>query len=234
MIGFDRPIKPSWIYETLLLAQPDQKITELNKPFEGIAKELTGKEGKRKARTVIVRCFLRSENSQARVKKDLLLKDLSLKYGYEYMVPIYLQYLVGKTNVLFRISDYLFRLYDYGVEINRVLLRDKIVDMHGDRDVVARSVRSFLKSLEHFNVVGANKKRIFLKKPLVVNEDQLRLMLYIYSKEIINSPQIAIDDLPGPIFKYYELPDLRAVAQKFNGQYWEYQQRVGSDFLVFF
>lgn len=53
MIGFDRPLRPQWIYESLLLVKPGQKLTELNMPFESIAKELTGKEGKRKARTVL-------------------------------------------------------------------------------------------------------------------------------------------------------------------------------------
>ena len=66
MIGFDRPLRPHWIYETLLVAEPGQKLSELNKPFESIARELTGKEGKRKVRTVLFRCFLRDENNQAR------------------------------------------------------------------------------------------------------------------------------------------------------------------------
>ena len=74
MIAFDRPLRPRWIYETLQLAEPGQRLTELNLPFEGIATELTGKEGKRKVRTVLFRCFLRDEENQARAKKRLLLK----------------------------------------------------------------------------------------------------------------------------------------------------------------
>jgi len=66
VIGFDRPLRPHWIYESLLLAKPGQKMTELNLPFENIARELTGKEGKRKARTVLFRCFLRSEDNNTR------------------------------------------------------------------------------------------------------------------------------------------------------------------------
>ena len=44
MIDFDRPLRPRWIYESLLLATPEQKLTELNKPFESIARELTEKK----------------------------------------------------------------------------------------------------------------------------------------------------------------------------------------------
>ncbi len=37
MIGYDRPLRSRWIYESLLLAQPGQSLSELKKPFEGIA-----------------------------------------------------------------------------------------------------------------------------------------------------------------------------------------------------
>ena len=231
MIGFDRPIRPRWIYDTLLLAEPGQKLSELNKPFEGIANELTGKEGKRKARTVLFRCFLRDEDHSSRVKKNLILKDLSLKHGFDFMVPIYLFYLVGRTSVLYKISDHLFRLYGFGVTINKNFLKDKLVNLFGDRDVVARSVRSFLKTLVYFDVAQGTKI-IYLKRPLKVDEEQISLMIKTFSKEIIRTPQIALNDLPKTIFNFFEIPELREVAQKMNGKYWEYQQRTGSDFLI--
>ncbi len=99
MIGFDRPLKPRWIYESLLLASPGQKVTELNKPFESIASELTGSQGKRKVRTVLFRCFIWDENNRARVREDLKLKELSQQYGLEIMTPVYLSYLVGATPI---------------------------------------------------------------------------------------------------------------------------------------
>jgi hypothetical protein len=233
VIGFDRPIRPRWIYETLLLAEPGQKLSDLNKPFESIARELTGKEGKRKVRTVLFRYFLRSEESKAKVKNDLFLKDLSLEYGYDFMVPIYLFYLIGKSGVLYKVSEHLFRLYSFDSYINVSFLKEKIIDSYGDRDVVSRFVRSFLKTLEYFNMTTESDNKYFLKNPLRVTEDQFRLMLDIYGKDIINSPQIPLDDLPTPIFSYFDLPDLKMVARKYNGKDWEYQQRVGSDFIVF-
>jgi hypothetical protein len=231
MIGFDRPLRPRWIYDTLLLAEPNQKLSELNKPFENIARELTGKEGKRKARTVLFRCFLRDDGNNARVKSSLILKDFSSQHDFSFMVPIYLFYLIGKTSVLYRISDYLFRLYGFDTKINASFLKDKLINLYGDRDVVARSVRSFLKTLIYFDV-AENKKNISLKRPLKVGEEQFSLMIKLFSKEIIRTPQIALNDLPKPIFNYFELPDIRVVAQKKNGKYWEYQQRANNDFLV--
>lgn len=233
MIGFDRPIRPRWIYETLLLAEPGQKLSDLNKPFESIARELTGKEGKRKVRTVLFRYFLRSEESVAKVKYDLVFKDSSLKYGYDFMVPIYFFYMIGKSGVLYRMSEHLFRLYSFGSYINVPFLQEKIIDAYGDRDVVSRAVRSFLKTLEYFNLAAERENKYYFKSPIRVTEDQLRLMLDIYGKYIINSPQIPLDDLPKPIFGYFDYPDVKVVARKYNGKDWEYQQRVGSDLLVF-
>ena len=74
MIGFDRPIRPRWIYDSLLLAEPGQKLTELNLSFEEIARELNGKEGKRKVRTVLFRCFLRDPANKMRVKKKTVVE----------------------------------------------------------------------------------------------------------------------------------------------------------------
>jgi len=232
MIGFDRPLKPQWIYETLLLAEPGQKLNDLNKPFESITKELTGKEGKRKVRTVLFRYFLRNEESNNKVKNELILKDMSLNYGLEFMAPIYLFYLIGKAEVLYKTSEHLFRLYSFGATINVPFLKEKIIDAYGDRDVVSRSVSSFLKTLIYFNVAAENNKDIILESPLVIDEEQFSLMVQLFSHDIIRTPQVALHDLPEPLFNYFELPNLKTVAQKKSGQLWEYQQRVGSDFLV--
>lgn len=232
MIGFDRPLRPHWIYESLLLANPGQKLSELKILFESIACELTGKEGKRKARTVLFRCFLRAENNKTRVKKDLVLKDLSSKHDLEFMKPIYLFYLIGKTETLFKISEHIFRLYDYGDEFNIQFLEKKMVDELGERDVVGRSARSFIQTLDYFGIAEKNGNKAILKKRLFVKDEQLRIMLELYSREILQSPQISLNHLPRFTFNYFELPNLKAVAQKYNGECWDYQHRINEDFLM--
>lgn len=232
MIGFDRPLKPKWIYESLLLAQPGQKLTELNKPFEGIAKELTGKEGKRKARTVLFRCFLRDEEKQTRARMVNPLKDLSIEHGYEFMKPIYLFYLIGKTDSLINISDHIFRLYDFGSEINLLFLKQKMVNAFGERDVVSRAVGSFIKTLIHFDVIQSSEDKLIVNKRLVVNEEQTRIILQVYSKEILHAPQISLNHLLPALFNYFQMPDLKRLAQKHNGASWDYQHRTHDDLLI--
>jgi hypothetical protein len=232
MIGFDRPLRPNWIYESLLLANPGQKLSELNVPFESIACELTGKEGKRKARTVLFRCFLRAENNKTRVRKDLVLKNISSGHDLEFMKPIYLFYLIGKTETLFKISEHIFRLYDYGEEFDIQFLKKKMIDEFGERDVVGRSARSFIQTLDYFGIAEKTGNKATLKRRLLLNDEQFRIVLELYSREILQSPQISLNHLPGPIFNYFEIPNLKTIAQKYNGEYWDYQHRIKDDFLM--
>ncbi|MFC1930698.1 hypothetical protein ACFLXJ_00590 [Chloroflexota bacterium] len=234
MIGYDRPLRPRWIYESLIIAQPGQRLSDLNKPFESIARELTGKEGKRKARTVLFRCFIRDEQNQTRVKKGNCLKDLTIQYEYEFMIPLYLFYLIGKTEPLIKISEHIFRLYSFGSEVNVKFLKEKMIDSLGDRDVVTRSVRAFIKTLEAFSIVVNEGSKLILKERLSINEEQARIMFQLFAGEIINSPQILLNHIPHTLFNYFHLPNIKMLAQKYNGRYWDYQQRVKDDLLVMY
>lgn len=232
MIGFDRPLRPRWIYETLVLAEPGQKLSELNGAFETIARELTGKEGKRKARTVLFRSFLRDPHRRGRARERLPLKDLSQERGLEFMLPIYLFYLVGTSATLYRATEHLFRLYSYGKPVNASFLQQKMAGRLGDRDVVNRSVRSFLKTLVHFGVIHIENGTMILKVPLPVDEKQLCIMLQLYAKDILQAPQISLRQLRSPLFNFFALPDAKNVAQDYSGHLWDYQHRLREDFLV--
>ncbi|OCZ54243.1 hypothetical protein [Dehalobacter sp. TeCB1] len=231
MIGFDRPLKPQWIYESLLLAQPGQKLTEFNHPFEQIARELTGKEGKRKVRTVLVRCFLRDPSNRARVRPIVCLKELSEKYGLDFMSPIYLFYLISSTETLINISEHIFRLYEWETELNLAFLQRKMIEGSGDRDVVARSARSFIKTLAYFGLIADTKDALLLNKPLSLDEQQAAIMLQLWARELRHTPQIDLRQLPPEIFNWFTWPDLRLIARKYNGEFWDYQHRMGGEYL---
>lgn len=232
MIGFDRPLRPAWIYESLLLAQPGQRLGELNQPFDMIARELTGKEGKRKARTVLFRCFLRDPHNRARVRKRLWLKELSEQHELDFMIPIYLFYLIASTEALVTLSEHIFRLYDFGNEINLAFLKRKMAEGCGDRDVVTRAARAFVKTLLYFGVMEERDKRMVLKKPLQLSNEQARTILLLWAREIMHTPQISLNNLPEPVFGWFELPDKRALAQRYNGEDWDYQHRMDGDYLM--
>lgn len=234
MIDFDRPLRPRWIYESLLLATPGQKLTELNKPFEDIARELTGKEGKRKVRTVLFRCFVREENNKTCVRKEFPLKKMSQEYGFEFMVPIYLFYLIGKTDIILKVSDHIFRLYRFGNEINVPFLKKRMIEYYGERDIVSRAVGAFIQTLDFFGIVERENEKVILKNRLKVSDDQIRIMIQIFGQEIVHSPHISINHLPDALFGYFEIQNLRVVAQKYNGQFWDYQHRTADEFLMIY
>ena len=52
MLGYDRPLKPEWIYKSLRMVEPGRKPEEFYDAYNDIATELTGKDGRRKTRTV--------------------------------------------------------------------------------------------------------------------------------------------------------------------------------------
>ncbi len=153
------------------------------------------------------------------------------------MTPVYLSYLVGATPVLMKISADLFRLYDFGHEINVPFMKKKLADKLGEREVTARAVSSFIKTLDNFGVVKKAAGKVVLKNRLPVDDEQAAVMIRLYAADIIRAPQLSFSQFSSPVFNYFALPDLHALARKYNGEYWDYQHyqhRVKEDYLVLF
>ena len=234
MSWYDRPVRPRWIYESLLLAKPGQKMQELNEPFESIVTELTGKEGKIKVRTALFRVFLRDEVNQTKVRSRLPLKALSEQYDLAVMVPIYLFYLMAITDSMRFLAEWIAKLYPIGEVVQLGFLKSKMADSFGDRDVVTRSVGAFLQTLEHFGVFSLSEVegKYRFKQKLKLEEDQLRMIFQLYTLEILRAPQLSIEQLPAWFNVFFDMPDVKQVALKYNGVYWDYQHRVNAELLV--
>jgi len=231
LIGFDRELKPEWIYKTLLLSKYGQKLGELNRPFEDIANDIGGKEAIRKIRTVLFRIFLRDEKRINYAKEKNILKELSQNNSIEFMKPIYLFYIIGKTDVLIDISKHLLRLYDFGTEINANFLRQKMINASGDRDVVRRSVGRFLDTLENFEIIKKMNGKIYLDKKLHLEEKQLLIILKLLFEDIMKTTQISLNHLPEMLLNFFEYNDIKIIAHKYNGIYWDYQIKISDEFI---
>lgn len=142
----------------------------------------------------------------------------------------------GEKGVLFiyKLRLNIFRLYGWGSELNITFLQRKMVEVEGvgDRDVVARSVRSFVKTLIYFEVIRELDKKLLLNKALAINEEQAAIMLQLWARELRRTPQLDLSQLPPAIFVWFTWPDLRAVALKYNGELWDFQHRMGGQYLV--
>ena len=68
MTGFDRPLKPTWIYNFVKIVEIGDTITDHKPEFNKILWELDGEEGKRKVRTVLSRYFMKTQKYDLKSK----------------------------------------------------------------------------------------------------------------------------------------------------------------------
>ena len=99
---------------------------------------------------------------------------------------------------------------------------------------MTRSVGAFLQTLEHFGVFSLSEVegKYRFKQKLKLEEDQLRMIFQLYTLEILRAPQLSIEQLPAWFNVFFEMPDVKQVAQKYNGVYWDYQHRINAELLV--
>lgn len=235
MIGFDKTIKPKWIYDLLNIIKIDDLPKNYYTPFEDIAQELIGKESKRKIRTIIFRSFIYSFQNDKTVIKDNLLIQLSKEKSLDYMKPIYLFKLIFDYEILQFLLKKIKILFDPNQEITTSFLTEKAIKKYGDRDVVKKSISSFIKTLVHFEIISktSNKSFIFNNKSVISN-DQLLNILSIYSITYLNSKQIELSTFLDNLFDLYIIPDLYDFASEFNQEKWEYIRDGSRNILLLY
>lgn len=223
MIGFDRPLKPEWIFKLLRIIEVGHNPKEYYLPFEGIAVELIGKEGKRKVRTVIFRSFIYSfQKSRTKIDQNFMI-ELTSDKKLQYLQPIFLIKLIMDYDVIRYIIKKMNLLFDSSQRITTPVLTKKMIQEYGDRDVVARSVRAFIKTLSYFDILDLidNKTIRIVKKP-TLNEEQVKDVLKLYGRNFIKSKVVDLNLIDNKIFLFNKIPSLNDVAMKYNGKEWEY------------
>jgi len=233
LIGLDRPLRPSWIYETLKMIEVGTKPSIYNKPFEDIAKELVGKEGKRKVRTVIFRSFIYSfQKQRSAIQSNMFLdwaKDKSLKE----LTPLFF----WKILMDYEVAKFIIKKIDICVDssnsLSVTLLSKKLVQEYGDRDVVKRSLRSFLATLDHFGFLSQiDKKNYNLFNKVKLSNDQLKDFLILYAKAFLRSKVVDIKNIEPEFFFFFQPVYLPDVAKEYNGIDWQYIRGVNRNQLI--
>lgn len=234
MIGFDRPLKPSWIYEFIKIVEIGDKITDHNPEFESILWELDGKDGKRKIRTVLSRYFFKTaENPKSKYVEYTPLVDICKNYPLEEIKPLLLYHLLMRSAVLRKLTMMIQEIYG-DQNINYPFLRKKVIEKFGERDISARSLRNLMATLVNFDILERiNTKEYTWKNKLFVNEMNACYMLKLYSEEFKKSPQVNLDDLEDYLFLYFTKPDFSQIANKYNAILWEYSVRMGHSVITF-
>lgn len=233
MIGLDRPLRPSWIYETLKMIEVGKKPSIYNEPFEDIAKELVGKEGKRKVRTVIFRSFIYSFQKQRSAIQSNIFLDWSNNKSLEELTPLFF----WKILMDYEVARFIIKKIDIRVDnsnsLSVALLSKKLVQEYGDRDIVKRSLRSFLATLDHFGFLSQiDKKNYNLFDKATLSNEQLRDFLILYAKTFLRSKVVDMKNIEPEFFFFFQPVDLLGVAKEYNGIDWEYIRGVNRNQLI--
>lgn len=233
MIGFDRPVKPEWIYETLKMIQVGEKPSKYNRLFEYIAKELIGKEGKRKVRTVIFRSFIYSFQEKRTIIENNKFIEWVQGHPLVYMQPLFLL----KLLLDYEITGFIIKKIDLNLKESSVvsskIITQKMVQQFGDRDVVRRSVRSFLKTLVHFRIfkqLGTYEYQFMGKYNL--SDEQVRDLLLIYMDSFLKSKVLDLSQIDPKHFYFFEEIDLFQIARKYHTKNWELIRDTNRNILM--
>lgn len=234
MKGFDRPLKPLWIYEFINEVEVGDKIYGHRDAFDSILWELDGNVGKRKVITVLSRHYLKKpENPKGRLVEDVPIIEICKNYPLEKIQPLLLFQLLMRSKMIRILTKMIYEIYGACNNINQVFLRKKVIEKFGEKDISARSLRNLLSTLVDFGILEKQDKQYQWKTKLKIDELNACYMLKLYAEEFKESPQINLDDIEDYLFLYFEKPDFSNLAKKFNGIHWDYSIRMGERIIQF-
>jgi len=236
MIGFDRPLKPRWIHESMLLWRASTPLRDFHGSFEKIVNELSGHEGQRKVRTVLFRYFFDFEgHAPCQItSKESLLSAIASHSTLEDLKPAYLIILLDRAPILQEILANLIRLFPFGKPIITQQLVDSNVKLHGERDVVERSTKSFLMTLVHFAILKRDGTDYDWNNKLHCSPKGLAYALLFFS---MDSGLVEIDlrELHEDLrFCLLNLENLEDCVRRYNGALWSYIRRPLTAKFVFY
>jgi len=233
MIGLDRPIKPKWIYRLLTILKIGDNPSNYNQPFEEIAEELIGKEGKRKVRTIIFRSFVYSMQKKKTTIENNKFIEWSKTLSLEEIAPLLLLKILIDYDVARFTTNKMSLIADSSNIINTDILTQKIVQEYGDRDLTKRSLRSFLKTLEHFGIIEEKDLKTFrIIKKFNLTDEQKKLFLLTYAAEYLKSEIVDLNKIESTFIYFIENPDFKQTAREYNNQAWEYVRETGREMVI--
>jgi hypothetical protein len=226
LIGYDRPLRPEWIHQTLNLWRPNTPIREFFEDFNKIAYQLYGREGKRKVRTVLFRYFFDFKGrppNQVTIENSPLV-TLSKRLQLDELKPLYLTVLILRSTTVHNILKTILRLYPNGT-IKTQQLVGKSVGLYGERDVVKRSTRSFLTTLVYFGILNHKGMNYIWKNKLLCSTEQLAYVIAFFCMET-GCFDLSLEDIrQDSRFGLLDLKNLEDCAKKYNAKLWSYIRR---------
>lgn len=232
MLGYDRPLKPEWIYNTLASITPGSKPEEFYQSYIDLANERVGKDGIRKTRTVLFRTFIFSFQEKTSIIENNILMDLCRKHDLEYMKPILLSKFIMDYEIIHFLTKKLSQIFDPTQEISATVLTKKMVDEYGDHEIIKRSTRAFLRTLTDFKLlVPIDKTKFRQVTRAFLEPEQVKDIILLYSS-VTKTKQIGVHSIDPSLFAFYHKPDLHAIASEYHTQCWDYIRSVNREILT--
>jgi hypothetical protein len=234
MIGFDRPLKPEWIVRLLSIIEPGTPAADYYPAFDEIAQELIGKEGKKKARKIVFRAFIFSLQASKNIIEENPFITWAQSRSLTDLKPLLLAKILMDYPVTRFITQKIEQNMDQENRFSSTILQKKMVQEYGDRDVVKRSVRSFLRTLQHFGLLSQIDQHTFvLAQKLSITDEQLRDFLILYGRYHLHTSSIDLSHIDTSLLYYFGKTDVERVARKYHQKEWEYIRDAGREFIIF-
>lgn len=234
MKGFDRPLKPLWIYQFLDEVEIGDKIYDHRKTFDSILWELDGNVGKRKVITVLGRYYLKSViNPKGKIVENVPIIEICKKYPLERIKPLLLFQLLIRSRIIRILTKMIHEIYGAENNINYEFMRKKVIEKFGEKDISVRSLRNLMNTLVYFGILEKKNNEYRWRTKLKVDDLNACYMLKFYSKDFKESPIINLDDIEDYLFLYFEKPNFSHLAKNFNKDIWDYSIRMGQRIIQF-
>ena len=232
MIGYDRPLKAEWIYKSLQLVEVGHNPKEYYEGYDNIAVELTGKDGRRKTRTVLFRTFIFNFQEKTSIIEENILITLCKEKSFDYMKPILLSKFILDYEILKQFSNLYSKIFDDSQDISTKAITERMVESFGDAEIIKRSTRAFLKTLHSFGIIEPLSSSTYLQIPkLELSIEQVKDILLLYA-ESNHTKQIDLKNIDKSLFAYYKTPSLSDMANSFHTKEWEYIRGVDRELLM--
>lgn len=232
MIGYDRPLKAEWIYKSLQLVEAGHNSKEYYEEYDNIAVELTGKDGRRKTRTVLFRTFIFNFQEKTSIIEENILIKLCKEKSFDYMKPILLSKFILDYEILKQFSNLYSKIFDDSQEISTKAITARMVESFGDAEIIKRSTRAFLKTLHSFGIIEPLNSTTYTQIPkLELSIEQVKDILLLYGVSN-HTKQIDLKHIDKSLFAYYKIPSLSNIANTYHTKEWEYIRGADRELLI--
>lgn len=234
MIGFDFPIRPSWVHDVHNLWKPNLPISELVvSALQSTMHELGGEKTRRNTLSNILHYFVRIQGKGK--ERTTLGRDAFATYSKSLTVSAmeaaYLTRIVCLNDVAWSITEHLAKRYQVGDELSSTDIRKHAAGVFGERKVVLNAASSYLSTLKEFGLLEDVGYRTFRLQPtrLLVDNTIFPLLVLSWS-EAFAAPQIDLQEFAeSPVFLFVDTAHFGRQWRLYQGSLWSLESRLGTE-----